>query len=178
VVKLRPIDPADVPSAVRKSPNFGIEVDAMPGGFVCSGSMKARLDDLRVKETVAGARPISKVFTKEQRQFFEAHAPADVQLNDLARLGPINVLKLKFTPGEFGRRMVAELWFYPDGSRLLELSTKCLPAEAFQVAGEAKAFLVGRGIDLAGKQATKTRTALEYFAGNLAEAEELAASAS
>jgi hypothetical protein len=118
------------------------------------------------------------VFTKEQRQFFEAHAPADVQLNDLARLGPINVLKLKFTPGEFGRRMVAELWFYPDGSRLLELSTKCLPAEAFQVAGEAKAFLVGRGIDLAGKQATKTRTALEYFAGNLAEAEELAASAS
>jgi hypothetical protein len=178
VVKLRPIDPADVPSAVRKSPNFGIEVDAMPGGFVCSGSMKARLDDLRVKETVAGARPISKVFTKEQRQFFEAHAPADVQLNDLARLGPINVLKLKFTPGEFGRRMVAELWFYPDGSRLLELSTKCLPAEAFQVAGEAKAFLVGRGIDLAGKQATKTRTALEYFAGNLAEAEELAESAS
>ena len=178
VVKLRPIDPADVSSEVRKSPNFGIEVDAMPGGFVCSGSMKARLDDLRVKESLAGVRPINKVFTKEQRHFFEAHAPADVQLGDLSRLGPINVLKLKFTPRDLGRRMVAELWFYPDGSRLLELSTKCLPAEAFQVAAETKAFLLERGIDLAGKQATKTRLALEYFAGGLEDAAELATTSS
>ena len=47
----------------------------------------------------------------------------------------------------FDRRMVAELWTYPDGSRILELSTKCEPAEAFDVAAEARAFLAGRGID-------------------------------
>ena len=60
--------------------------------------------------------------------------------------------------------MVAELWLYPDGSRILELSTKCAPAEAFQVAAEARAFLADRGVDLAGEQQTKTRTALEFFA--------------
>src|SRR5512132_2279176 len=43
VVKLRPIVPAELPSEVRESPSFGIEVDAMPGGHVCSGSMKATL---------------------------------------------------------------------------------------------------------------------------------------
>ena len=64
--------------------------------------------------------------------------------------------------------MVAELWLYPDGSRILELSTKCAPREAFQVAVEARAFLTGRGVDLAGEQQTKTKTALEFFAQELA----------
>ena len=59
--------------------------------------------------------------------------------------------------------MVAELWLYPDGSRILELSTKCAPAEAFDVAARTRVFLEGRGIDLTGAQQTKTRTALEYF---------------
>jgi hypothetical protein len=50
------------------------------------------------------------------------------------------------------------------------LSTKCPPADAFQVAAELKAFLASRGIDLSGTQATKTRMALDYFAGQLAAA--------
>ena len=62
-----------------------------------------------------------------------------------------------------GRKLVAELWFYPDGSRILELSTKCAPAEALQVAGEVKAYLSEVGIDLTGRQQTKTRTALNFF---------------
>ena len=40
-------------------------------------------------------------------------------------------------PEGFARRLVAELWLYPDGSRILELSTKCPPTEAFQAAAEA-----------------------------------------
>jgi hypothetical protein len=63
--------------------------------------------------------------------------------------------------------MVAEMWIYPDGSRILELSTKCAPGEAFQVAIEARAFLEARGVDLSGEQQTKTRTALEFFAAQL-----------
>ena len=30
---------------------------------------------------------------------------------------------LRFSPVEYGRRLVAELWMYPDGSRIPELST-------------------------------------------------------
>jgi hypothetical protein len=59
--------------------------------------------------------------------------------------------------------MVAELWLYPDGSRILELSTRCRPAEAFQAAAETRAYLLGRGVDLSGDQQTKTRAALDFF---------------
>jgi hypothetical protein len=60
--------------------------------------------------------------------------------------------------------MVAELWFYPDGSRILELSTKCKPTEAFQVAAETRAFLATKDVNTGGEQQTKTKTALEFFA--------------
>jgi hypothetical protein len=70
-------------------------------------------------------------------------------------------------PEGYGRRLVAEVWLYPDGSRILELSTKCKPGEAFQVAAETRAHLSGLGVDLFGEQQTKTRTALEYFAEQL-----------
>jgi hypothetical protein len=169
IVKLRPVVPDDLPASVRESSSFGIEVDAMPGGFVCSGAMKAELDPDKVKETFDGRRPLRKLLTKEQRAFYDEHAPAGLPLDDLSMLGPVNVFKLKFTPSDFGRRVVAELWNYPDGSRILELSTKCAPDEAFKVAAETKVFLAGRGIDLTGEQQTKTRTALEFFANELQE---------
>jgi hypothetical protein len=59
--------------------------------------------------------------------------------------------------------MVGELWLYPDGSQVVELSTKAPPSEAFQAALEWRAFLEHRGIDVSGEQQTKTRTALEFF---------------
>jgi hypothetical protein len=172
VVKLRPVVPDDLPGKIRKSQNFGVEVDVMPGGFVCSASMKSENDDATVKETLAGQRPLRKLFSKEQRDFYAAHAPLGMSLNDLSMLGPINVLKLKFTPDDFARRMVAELWYYPDGSRILELSTKCTPAEAFDVAAETKEFLVSRGVNLSGEQQTKTKKALQFFARELKAAAE------
>ena len=169
VVKLRPIVPAELPSEVRESPSFGIEVDAMPGGHVCSGSMKATLKAPAVREAVTGAKPLRKLFTKEQRALFSAYAPEGLGLDDLSILGPIFVLKLKFSPKGYDRKLVAELWLYPDNSMLLELSTKCAPGEAFQVAAETKGFLHENGIDVGGEQETKTRKALEFFSARLRE---------
>ena len=42
VVKLRPVVPDDLPEQLRQSPSVGVEVDAMPGGFVCSASVKGK----------------------------------------------------------------------------------------------------------------------------------------
>ena len=53
------------------------------------------------------ARPIRKLFTKGQKAFYTQHAPEGVELDDLSVLGPMNVLKLKFTPKGFARRLVA-----------------------------------------------------------------------
>ena len=167
VVKLRPVVPEQLPAALRRSPNFGVEVDAMPGGFVCSGSMKRALKTPRVRDAVFGKRPLSKLYSKEQRALYAAHAPAGLELDDLSILGPLSVLKLKFAPEGLGRKLVAELWLYPDNSMILELSTKCAPSETFQVAAESKAFLTEKGIDLTGEQETKTKKALQYFSKQL-----------
>jgi hypothetical protein len=169
VIKLRPVVPAELPKAVRQSAAFTVEVDALPGGFVCSGAMKQMLGDDDVHDAVRGKRPIEKLFAKEQRRLYAEHAPEGIALNDLAVLGPVFVLKLKRMVAGFDRRLVAELWLYPDGSRIFELSTKCAPPEAFQVAAETRGFLATRGIDLGGEQQTKTRKALEFFSAALTE---------
>ncbi len=170
IVKLRPVVPTEVPADLRLSKAFRVEVDALPGGFVCSGTLKGTPDPADVLQAAKGALPLRKLFSKEQRQLFSTHAPDGVGLDDLTVLGPIFVLKLRFEPPELGRRLVAEMWLYPDGSRILELSTRCETGEAFQVAAETRAFLVKRGIDLSGEQETKTRKALEYFSRELKKA--------
>jgi len=123
-----------------------------------------------VLRAAKGELPLRKLFSKEQRQLYAKHAPEGIALDELAILGPIFVLKLRLFPPELGRRLVAEMWLYPDGSRILELSTRCETTEVFQVAAETRAFLVSKGVDLSGEQETKTRKALEFFARERVEA--------
>jgi hypothetical protein len=170
VVKLRPVVPTELPQKLRESPGFVVEVDAMPGGYVCSGTLKRRVGNAEVREVAAARLPLGELFSNEQRAFLSQHAPDGIGPDDLSVLGPILVLKLKFEPEGFERRLVAELWMYPDNSRVLELSTKCAPRDAFLVAAEARAFLSQRGIDLSGEQQTKTLKALEFFSARLAAA--------
>jgi hypothetical protein len=169
VIKLRPVVPNDLPEELRKSPAFNVEVDVLPGFFgICSASLKGRVTAADIRDAVQGDLPLRKLFTKDQRAFYKEHAPADLEFETLQTLGPTFIMKSVFQPTELGRRVVAELWLYPDGTRILELSTKCLPNEAFQVAAESRAYLASRGVivDASGQQ-TKTKTALEYFSGRL-----------
>ena len=170
-VKLRPVVPHDLPEDLRADAAFNVEVDAMPGGFVCSGTLKGTPRQGSILGHVHEGTPVRKMFSKAQRAFFAEHAPEGVALDDLQVLGPIFVLKLKWEPEGYDRRLVAEVWLYPDGSRILELSTRCTTTEAFEVAAEARAFLTERGVELGGEQQTKTRTALEFFAKELADAQ-------
>ena len=167
VVKLRPVVPSEISADLRSLNGFGVEVDAMPGGFVCSGRMQAKMRAGKVKEAVAGERALKSLFDKKQRAFFADCAPAGISLDDLTILGPIMVMKLKFSPSGYDGRLVAELWLYPDGSRILELSTKAATTDAFEVAARTRQFLEQRGVNLLGEQQTKTKTALEFFSSEL-----------
>lgn len=167
VVKLRPVVPTELPDELRLSGGFGVEVDVMPGGFVCSGSLKGTAPNAAVRRVARGEAPIRKLFSKEQRALYRERAPEGLGLDDLSILGPLFVLKVKWVPEDLGRKMVAELWFYPDGTQILELSTKCLPGEAFQVSAEGRAYLTGHGVSLGGNQQTKTRKALGYYSKEL-----------
>jgi hypothetical protein len=171
VVKIRPVDPSQVSKDLREEPGFKIELDAMPGGFVCSASFRGVSTNDDIRAAVQGRRPIRKLYSKAQRAFYAAHAPEGVTFDDLVPLGPITLLKLKYLPEELGRAFVLEQWGYPDGSRILELSTKCPPREAFTVAQEVRAFLQGKGVDLSGRQQTKTKAALTFFAKELQASE-------
>jgi hypothetical protein len=111
VVKLRPVVPSELPPKVRNSENVTVEVDALPGGFVCSAAMKNLMDGDRVWATTREGAPLRKLFSKEQRAFFKDNAPEGVELDDLVTLGPILVLKLrKAVFPNSPRKLVAELW--------------------------------------------------------------------
>jgi hypothetical protein len=149
---------------------MNVEVDMMPGGYVCSASMKGKAPNDEIRTAVHGERPLRKIFSKEQRSFYAAHAPDGPALDELSILGPIFVLKEVVVPKDLGRKLVAELWLLPDGTRIAELSTKCPPAEAFDVGLQTRAYLERLGIDLEGESQTKTKAALEFFASHLAPA--------
>ena len=140
------------------SSGFGVEVDAIPGGFVCSGRLKCEADS-----TTSGRWCSASVAGQGLHQGAAGPVPGPRSGRDSARRP--RVLRADLRPqaqvaawrprAQWSRR-----WLYPDGARVFELSTKCLPGEAFGVAAEARAYLSEHGIDLSGEQQTKTRTAL------------------
>jgi hypothetical protein len=166
VIKVRPVDPAAVDAELKRSDDFKVEVDAMPDGkFVCSASYKGDVDSQDVLDVLHGTKTIRSLFTKEQRAYYDAHAPKGLEMHDLRVNGPILTLRTKHRPKEYKRGVTVELWMWPDGKHILELSTKCAPAEAFQTGVEFRNYLEEHGLDLGGKQETKTRTAMEKFKG-------------
>ena len=167
VIKLRPVDPSTLDPELRRSAAFKVEVDVMPGGFVCSASFKGVCSGQEVLDVTAGATALRKLFSKEQRAFYDAHAPAGLTMDKLSILGPTFLLKARHQPKDFDRRITVEMWLYPDGERVLEISTKCLPDEAFKVGAAFKAYLAERGIALGAEQAPKTKTSLEFYSAKL-----------
>jgi len=163
VVKLRPVTKELLSNGELDTSNLGVEIDAMPGGFVCSASMKGTSTAKDVSRVVKGKDELKSILSGPQRDLFNQFAPDGLKLKDLIALGPINVLKLKFKPVGFTGKMVAELWLYPDGTRIFELSTKCPPGETIAVTTEARRYLEAHGVDLTAEQAPKTKRALEYF---------------
>ena len=143
----------------------------MPGGFVCSASFKGVCTGQEVLDVSLGAMPLRKLFSKEQRAFYDAHAPAGITMDKLVILGPTFLLKAKHQPKakEFDRPITVEMWLYPDGVRVMEISTKGNPKEAFQVVADFKAYLARNGIALGADQSAKTKSSLEFFSARLLE---------
>ena len=132
VIKLRPVDPADLSPDMRADASFNVEVDVLPGGYVCSASFKGRSDGAQIWDAVRGGRPLRKLFSKPQRAFFQQHAPtASTRRAPPARADVLPEGQVRRPTGRGGptaiRPIVVEMWLYPDGSRILELSTKCAP---------------------------------------------------
>src|SRR5438045_6461547 len=57
IVKLRPVVPSELPEELRLSGAFRIEVDVLPGGFVCSGALKGRPAEVVARGAATGGTP-------------------------------------------------------------------------------------------------------------------------
>ena len=127
VVKLRPVVPADLPAELRRDPAFNVEVDVAARRLrLLRRRSRAATTGQEVRDAVGGVMPLRKIFSKDQRAFYEEHAPAGLELDALVPLGPTFILKtVVHAEGRSGRSLVGEMWLYQDGSRILELSTKC-----------------------------------------------------
>ncbi|MEY9932698.1 hypothetical protein ABH926_007349 [Catenulispora sp. GP43] len=163
VVKLRPINPDRVPAAMRRCDDFTVEVDVTPDSFICSGALKQRLSRTAVDRAVRGRTPLRTLFSDEQIALLDSRRHGLPAVDDLDALGPVEVHRTRPRDGEPGCGLELQEWTYPDGSQLLEVSTRCTAADLLQTAVRAKALLDQHGIRQAGPCPTKADTTLDYF---------------
>jgi hypothetical protein len=163
VIKLRPITPGDLPARWRRSKRFLLEVDAMPGRFFCTGALKRRLDMADVEQALSDGRSLGALFSPKQLALFAAYAPPSFGFDELRVFGPVQVRRCRVRPRGLDGVLAVERWTYPDGSSILELSTRCPAEEAVPVAARVTSVLRRYGIDVTDCQQTKTRATLAYF---------------
>lgn len=164
VVKLRGPEPDELEREARRFPNLTVEVDALPEHSWWTTAVAQDLRPSAVRAAVRGRSPLRTLLSGEQRRFLRVHAKGGPAVDELVVHGPVLVTRTAGRgPGVSGR-LVLESWVYPDGSRLLEVSTKCRPDRVARVARAVGRFLADRDVDLTAPQRTKTAASLEYFA--------------
>jgi hypothetical protein len=162
-VSHRHLPPSRVPAGVRNAPTFTADVDVVPEGFVCSATLGGAVDDARVRRTARGRAPVAGLLTDEQRRFSAPHNADRPPLDRLVLLGPLHVVQHKARLPELDRPLRARHWFFLDGSRRVELSARCSPDEAFDVARAVKDSLASRGLELVADQETMIRRTLMHL---------------
>lgn len=168
VVKLRPLVPGAVPPEVRHCGDFTAEVDLTPGGFVVSGSLKTPLAlrdvDRDIQRAVDRGHGLGALFTRRQHDLLAGRAPAGLTIDALSVFGPADVRRVRLRPEELGCPMELQQWSYPDGTRLLELSTRSTAENLVGVTTRTAAFLERHGIRRSEPRPTKADTTLDFFA--------------
>ncbi len=151
--------------------DFALEIDAVPGGYTCAATRRRTLDDVELKDTLAGRRPVGKLYAKDQRTLLRRLTSDEFRFDNLLILGPINVFRMRFARAGFDRSGFAELWNYPDDSRILKLTTKCSLAAVFDVAAATRSLLDAHGMAGLAEPQRSTTIALERLAGAQREAD-------
>lgn len=167
VVKVRRRRPFELASRRLRFPNLVVELDALPTSVVWSAAISCGVRRGIACDVVAGERPVVDLLTPEQRALLRVVVPG-VDLARLTVLGPVTVLKARTRRLGAGDRPTVEIWRYPGGARLVEVSTKCSPRHAGRVAAATARALRRRGVPLADVQESKTGATLALFAARAA----------
>jgi hypothetical protein len=164
-VKLRPLRAADVSRRWLSLPGWKCEVDRTGSRSVESCSLTTVQDTGEIDDVAAGQRALVKLFSSEQELFASTYSETPPDWSRLEVLGPIPAQAWRVSVRGLGPRLSAERWTLPDGRVLLELSTKVPEADADATQAVLVGLLASRGLDTSTQQETKTRLALESYAG-------------
>jgi hypothetical protein len=170
-VKIRPVEPASIAKDWQRSQGFKLEADWVGDRVVCSVSLTDRQRRDEIDEVAKGKRAIGKLFSSDQERFPREFHKGPVGFGKLRVMGPIRVLRWKPKHRTFPHELTLEEWRLPNGEDLVEASIKAPPNEALEARREFDTHLWNLCHDPGGAQDTKTRTALEYFASILKQAQ-------
>ena len=170
-VKFRPVEAARISRDWEQLEGFKLEADCVGDRVVCSASLSALQQRGEIDDVTKGKRSIDKLFSKDQERFLNEFYKGPVDFGRLRVMGPIRVLRWKLRHKNFPHELTLEEWRLPNGEDLVEVSIKVPPKKAPQAQKEFDKHLREFGLDPKGDQQTKTRTALEYFAKTLKEAQ-------
>jgi len=160
-VKFRPLTRTQVDRDWFTLDGFKCEEDRVGTRSVNSCSYTVIQSEGEIDDVGDGDRSIDKLFSGDQEAF--AAERSDVDWDALVPLGPTPTFVWKIAVSGFEPTLTAERWELPDGTKLLELSTKVPRKDATRTATAFEALLKKRGLDTATKQETKTRVALDYW---------------
>ena len=169
-VKLHPVDPEFLPPDIRSLHGLEVEVDASAAGFVCSCSAKHELAPSRARDVLGGRVSVTDELNQPEQELLSHAVADDFPVEDLTVLGPVHILRSRFVPDGYARRLVVEQWFLPDGSRILELSTRCDPDSAVAVASDIRHFLALHGVDFDAAPDMRPSSTLTILADQLPDA--------
>ena len=168
-VKFRPVEPASIPKDWQRWKGFKLEADWVGDRVVCSASLTNLQQRDEIDEVAKGKRAIGKLFSSDQERFLREFYKGPVGSESCASWA-----QSACCAGGRSTRLFAsgssKSGRLPSGDDLVEVSIKA-PNEALQARKEFETHLRELGLDPEGAQDTKTRTALEYFARILKEAE-------
>ena len=165
VVKLRPVEPSTLEAHERKSKNFVVEVDAMPGGYVCSASYKGTLKKPRVKERDRGRAAASQAVLEAPAGVLRSQRAEGRRARRPPRPGPSQRVQAQ----DHGRRRWAKssrssCGTTPTGPGSSSSRPSAPPPMPLTWPPRRGSISAASGVELGDEQQTKTRTALEYFA--------------
>ena len=170
-VKFRPVEAARISRDWEQIEGFKLEADCVGDRVVCSASLSAVQQRGEIDDVAKGKRSIDKLFSKDQERFLSEFYKGPVDFGRLRVMGPIRVLRWKLRHKNVPHELTLEEWRLPNGEDLVEVSIRLPPRKAPQAQKEFDKHLREFGLDPKGAQETKTRTALEYFAKTLKEAQ-------
>ena len=170
-VKFRPVEAARISRDWKQLEGFKLEADCVGDRVVCSASLSVVQQRGEIDDVAKGKRSIDKLFSKDQERFLSEFHKGPLDFGRLRVMGPIRVLRWKLRHKNFPHELALEEWRLPNGDDLVEVSIKVPPKKAPQAQKEFDQHLREFGLDPKGAQETKTRTALEYFAKTLKEAQ-------